>query len=194
MTKIRKALVSDRKEIAYCIAEAFSKDFSSLSKNTQTVADAIESGIQIERFYVAVEDEKGVVGALAISDCKGRSIFTDCKSYKKHFGFVKGIIASMIMKEEFEKPLKYPNTVGYIEFVCVLKSYQRKGITMQMLEYALNDSDYTDYELDVTNINQGAIACYEKFGFSEYKREKVKYAKQKGFDEKIFMKYQPVKK
>ncbi len=189
MVKIRKAVISDRKQVAYCIAEAFEKDFSALCKDIQIVANAIESGIQIERFYVAIQDENNVVGALAISDCNGRSILVDWKSYKKHFGFIKGIIASMVLKEEFEKQLEYPDTVGYIESVCVLKHCQRKGITTQMLEYAINNSKYTGYELDVTDINHGAIKCYEKFGFSEYKREKVKYAKQKGFNEKIFMKY-----
>lgn len=188
--KIRKAVDADRKQIAYCIAEAFEKDFSALCKDVQIVADAIESGIHIQRFYVAVKKENAVIGALAVADCDGRGLLTDANSYKKHFGFVKGMIAYAVLKEEFEKQLQYPDTVGYIEFVCVLKRYQRKGITTKMLEYALNNSDYIDYELDVTNINHGAIRCYEKFGFLEYKREKVKHAKQKGFEEKIFMRYQ----
>ncbi len=191
MITIRKAVFTDRKQIAYCIAEGFEKDFQALCKDVQVVTNAIESGIQVERFFVAVEDETHIVGALAISDCHGRCLLTDSKAYKKHFGFVKGTMAAMIMKEEFEKPLAYPDTVGYIECVCVLKSYQRKGISTQMLEYAMENSQYIDYELDVTDINQGAIKCYQKFGFSEYKREKVKHAKQKGFKEKIFMKYQP---
>ncbi len=189
MIEIRKAAISDRKQIAYCIAEAFEKDFSILSKEIQTVANAIESCIKIERFYVAIEDGNDVVGALAISDCTGRSFSTDSKSYKKHFGFIKGILASMVMKGEFEKPLSYPKTVGFIEFVCVLKRCQRKGITTMMLDFALKDSGYDDYELDVTDVNHGAYKCYQKFGFTEYKREPVKHAKQKGFNEKIYMKY-----
>lgn len=194
MITIRKAVEADRKQIAICIAEGFKKDFSSLCKNVQTVADAIESGIQIPRFFVAVNEEMTVIGALAIADCNGRSLFTNSKLYKKHFGFVKGIIASIVLKQEFEEPLSYPDTVGYLEYVCVLSQYRRKGITTKLLEYALHNSDYIDYELDVTNINHGAIRCYEKFGFSEYKREKVKHAKQKGFEEKIFMRYQKNKK
>lgn len=190
MIEIRKAVESDRKQIASCIAEAFAKDFSLLCKDSQVVSNAIQTGIQIERFYVAVEETHTVVGALAIADCNGRSLLTDAKAYKKHFGFVKGTVAISVLKKEFEELLKCPDTVGYIEFVCVLKRCQRQGITTKMLEYATNDSNYDTYELDVTNVNQGAIRCYEKFGFSEYKREAVKYAKQKGFDEKIFMKYQ----
>ena len=125
------------------------------------------------------------MGVLALSDCKGRSIRTDSKAYRKHFGFIKGQIASIILKEEFDKPLFYPDTVGYLEFVCVLKRFQRKVITTMLLEHATRNTNYKEYELDVTNINIGAIACYEKFGFVEYRREAVKHAKQKGLDEEV---------
>jgi len=189
MTEIRKGADSDREQIAECIAEAFKKDFSVICKDVQIVSKAIESGIQTERFYVAIENET-IVGVLAISDCNGRSVLTDSKSYKKYFGFLKGIIAAIVMKEEFGKQLKYPDTVGYIEFVAVLENYRRRGITTQLLSHAIANEKYSKYELDVTNINQGAIDCYKKFGFAEYKREKVSHAKQKGFSEKIYMRYE----
>ena len=81
MIEIRKAVNSDKGQIAACIAEAFKKDFSAICKNTQIVSRAIESGIQTERFYVAVEHET-IVGVLAIADCNGRSVLTDSKSYR----------------------------------------------------------------------------------------------------------------
>jgi ribosomal protein S18 acetylase RimI-like enzyme len=189
MIEFRKAADSDREQVAKCIAEAFKKDFSSLSKDTQSVAAAIAGGIQTDRFYVAV-DNKAIVGVLAVSDCNGRSILTNAKSNRKHFGFVRGIIATIVFKEEFEKQLEYPSTVGYIEFVAVLESYRRRGIASQLLSYAMANGKYSRYELDVTDINQGAITCYRKYGFTEYKREKVKHAKQKGFSEKIYMRYE----
>ncbi len=190
MILVRKAAEEDRRQIAYCIAEAFEKDFSSLCKNTQRVADAIESGIQVERFYVAQEAEAGLVGALALTDCGGRALRTDAKAYRKHFGLVKGTLAALVLKEEFEKPLEYPETVGFLEFVCVRKSWQRRGVTTRMLEYVTQNAGYAAYELDVTNINEGAIQCYQKFGFVEYKRKAVKFSGQKGFNELIIMRCQ----
>lgn len=185
----RKAAASDRGQIALCIARAFEKDFSALCKNTELVVSALESGIQIERFYVAVEDE-AVVGVLAVSDCNGRSVLTDIRAYIRHFGLVKGFIAALVLKEEFEKQLDYPETVGYIEFVAVAENYRRRGITTQLLSCAMANGKYSRYELDVTDINQAAINCYRKFGFTEYRREKVRHAKQKGFSEKIYMQYE----
>lgn len=189
MIEFRKAVGSDRGQVAKCIAEAFKKDFSGISKDTQIVSAAIMGGIQIDRFYVAV-DNKAIVGVLAISDCNGRSILTNAKSNRKHFGFVKGIIATIVFREEFEKQLEYPNTVGYIEFVAILESYRRRGIASQLLSYAMANEKYLRYHLDVTDVNQGAITCYRKYGFTEYKREKVSHAKQKGFSEKIYMRYE----
>ena len=44
--------------------------------------------------------------------------------------------------------------------------------------------------MDVTNVNTSAIQCYQKTGFQEFKRVKEKHGKQKGFDERIYMKYE----
>ena len=50
-------------------------------------------------------------------------------------------------------------------------------------------ADYQDYVLDVTDINSNAIRCYTNIGFKEFKRIPEKHGKQKGFNEKIYMRY-----
>ena len=186
---IRQADENDRRDIALCIAEGFKKDFDVLCKNTQTVAAAISTGIQISRFYVA-ESENEVVGVLAISDCSGRAAVTDITSYKENFGFIKGNIANFVLKEEFESSLDYPPTTGYIEFVAVRNTHQRKGIATSLLKESMRLSSYDDYVLDVTDVNIAAIRCYSALGFREFKRVKEKHSKQKGFSAKIYMRYQ----
>lgn len=185
---VRKAKDIDREHIALCISEAFEKDFSILCKDIVTNAKAISSGIVTDKFYVA-ELNKEIVGVLAISNCNGRAVITDSSSYKKHFGFIKGIIAKIVLKEEFESELDYPPTTGYIEFVSVKKDYRRKGVATTLIKESLKLSNYDDYVLDVTDINTSAMNCYSKIGFSEFKRIKEKHSKQKGFNEKIYMKY-----
>ena len=49
--------------------------------------------------------------------------------------------------------------------------------------------DNQDFVLDVTDINNNAIKCYTNIGFEEFKRISEKHGKQKGFNEKIFMRY-----
>ena len=186
---IRQATENDRSDIALCIAEGFKKDFDVLCKNTHTVATAISTGLQISKFYVA-ESENDVVGVVAISDCNGRAATTDIASYKENFGFIKGNIANLVLREEFESPLDYPPTTGYIEFVAVRNSHQRKGIATSMLKESMIQSSYEDYVLDVTDINTAAIRCYSALGLKEFKRVKEKHSKQKGFSAKIYMRYQ----
>ena len=186
---IRQANENDRCDIALCIAEGFKKDFDVLCKNTHTVATAISTGLRISKFYVA-ESENEVVGVMAISDCNGRAAATDIAFYKKNFGFIKGIIANLVLKEEFESALDYPPTTGYIEFVAVRNAHQRKGIATFMLKESIRQSSYEDYVLDVTDVNTAAIRCYSAIGFYEFKRVKEKHSKQKGFSAKIYMRYQ----
>ena len=127
---------------------------------------------------------------MAISDCNGRAVATDITSYKKNFGFIKGHIANFVLKEEFESPLDYPPTTGYIEFVAVRNTHQRKGVATSMLKESMLQSSYKEYVLDVTDVNTAAIRCYSTSGFREFKRIKEKHSKQKGFSAKIYMRYQ----
>ena len=84
MVHIRKAKETDRNNVALCIAEGFEKDFSILCKDNQKVAEAIATGLNMERFYVA--DIKGnIAGVLAISDCNGRAAKAEKVSFQTIF-------------------------------------------------------------------------------------------------------------
>ncbi len=96
MFELRKATEQDRNNIAYCIADAYYDDFKDLKKSSQIIASALQSGIQVNKFYVAVDSEGIVAGILAISDCTGRSVLTDKSSYRKYFGFIIGSIVNSV--------------------------------------------------------------------------------------------------
>lgn len=188
MAHIRKAEETDRNSIALCIAEGFEKDFSVLCRDNQKVAKAIATGLNIEKFYVAdIHDD--IAGVMAISDCNGRAASVNKKSLRKHLGFLKGTIGALVLKDEFERQLDYPVSTGYIEFVAVRKKYRRQGIAATMLRESMLLADYQAFVLDVTNVNDNAIMCYTKIGFEEFKRIPEKHGKQKGFSEKIYMRY-----
>ena len=188
MVHIRQAKETDRNSVALCIAEGFEKDFSVLSKDNQRVADAIAAGLNMERFYVAGMDGD-IAGVLAISDRNGRAARVEKASLKKQFGFLKGFIGALVLKEEFEGQLEYPITTGYIEFVAVRKKFRKQGIATIMLKESMLLAAYQDFVLDVTDINSNAIKCYTNIGFEEFKRIPEKHGKQKGFNAKIFMRY-----
>lgn len=189
MITFRPAVDGDREQIAYCIAEAFKKDFSLLSRKTKSVAKAFERGIRINHFFVAQEDGNKIVGALAIADRDERSMSTDLMSYLRYFGPIRGLIAKKILKDKFEKPLDYSKPVAFFEMFCVLQSYQGQGIGKKLLEYCMEDRRYVKFVVNVKNVNQRAIRYYEKLGFIEIKREKVRFPRQRGFEERIYMRY-----
>ena len=188
MVYVRRAEETDRNNVALCIAEGFEKDFSVLCKDSPKVANAIAAGLNIEKFYIA--DISGdIAGTMAISDCNGRAARVDKISLKKHLGFLKGFIGALVLKEEFEGQLDYPATTGYIEFVAVRKTYRKQGVATAMLRESMLLTDYQDFVLDVTDVNNNAIQCYTNIGFEEFKRVPEKNGKQKGFNERIYMQY-----
>lgn len=185
---IRTAKETDRMDMARVIAYAFEKDFSSLIKDMVKVSKALEPGIDVNRFFVT-ELKNNIIGVTACSDCNSRAMSINKKSFRKHLGLLRGLLANAFMAPEFSGPLPYPKTTGYIEFVAVAENARNKGVAVAMLKTVVEQTNYSQYMLDVTNINVAAQACYKKFGFVELKREKVKHAKQKGFSEKIYMRY-----
>ena len=185
----RRAKVEDKNKIALLITNGFEEYFNILGKKKSKIVFAIEDSIQIEKFYV-VEYQQQVIGTLALTDKLGRAITVDEKAYKKHFGFFKGIIASLLLKETFTRPLTNIEANGYIEFLTIEKQYRGKGIAHQFLKYVIKQEDYHTYIVDVTNTNTYAISCYQKTGFQEFRRVKEKHGRQKGFNERIYMKYE----
>lgn len=180
---IRPARANEREAIAFCIAEGFERDFSVFSKDARRVADALAPGIRTEKFYVA-EQGGEVVAVAGISDCTGRAVYTDWKSYRKNFGLLKGTLATLVLKPEFEGRLEFSPVTGFVEFVAVRKTHRRRGIASQLLKESMEQSAYEEFVLDVMTENTPAKCCYEKIGFRAFKSEK----KRNGYI-KTFMHY-----
>ena len=185
---IQTAKETDRMAIAKVIAYAFEKDFASLINDMDKVALALEPGVDVSRFFIA-KLKNQIIGVIACSDCNGRAMSVNKRAFRKNFGLLRGILANFFMAPEFSGILPYPNSTGYIEFVAVTEDARNKGVATAMLKTLIEQTRYSDYMLDVTDINIAAQACYKRFGFVEVRREKVKYSKQKGFSEKIYMSY-----
>ena len=179
---IRPAREEEQSEIALCIAEGFEQDFSFFRKNIDVVAKALEPGIRSERFYVALYNGN-IVGIAGISDCTGRAVYTNWSSYRKCFGLIMGTIAKLVLKKEFEMPLSYPVTTGFIEFVATRKTIRRSGIASMLLQESMRKAGYKEYILDVIEENHPAVNCYRKLGFIGFKKKK----KKNGYT-KLFMK------
>ena len=187
--RIRKAKESEKLQIARTIAHSFEDDFFSLTKDTDRVAKVFENGLDANRFLVAEQADK-IIGIICCENCTDRVLRMSRINCIRHFGFIRGYIAFKVFAEEFMEPLAYPPTTGRIAIVGVLEEARGQGVAKAMLkEIIAHNPQYSEFILDVTDINATAIKLYEKFGFVEYDRIPYKWAKQAGFNAKIWMKY-----
>lgn len=188
---IRKAEKSEKPQIARTIAYSFEKDFSGMAKDKDmaSVAKVLENGVDTNRFLVAEQGGK-IVGVTGCDDCTGKALSVSKKDCRKHLGFFRGFIAFKVFAEEFMKPFTYPETTGCVAVVGVLEEARGQGIAKAMLkETVAHNPQYFEFILNVTDVNATAIKLYEKFGFIEFERIPYKWAKQAGFNAKIWMKY-----
>jgi ribosomal protein S18 acetylase RimI-like enzyme len=187
--KIRKANEDDKHQIAQTIAHSFEEEFSNLSKDIECIAKIFENVLDIARFIVAEQDGK-IIGVTGYADCTGRAISPIKKDCRKHLGFFRGSIVYMVFYDEFVKPLTFPPSTGIIDVVGVLEEARGRGIAKAMLEKTVkNNPQYSEFVLNLKDNNISAFKAYEKFGFREYERVPYKWAKQAGFNAKVWMKY-----
>jgi 8-oxo-dGTP diphosphatase len=185
---VRPAVESDRAAIASVIVEAYRHEFSTLSRNMDNVAAALTPTVEIDRFFVA--DRSGdVIGAIACTDRTGRAMRVKAADWASQLGMVRGHIAARILAREWMSQLDYPAATGYIEFVAVAERGRRQGIATKLVEGVITQTPYTDFELEVTDVNVAARDCYRKVGFVDINRVKERFGRFKGFNARIYMRY-----
>lgn len=76
----------------------------------------------------------------------------------------------------------------YLEFVFTSENYRKQGVAITMLYHVFDTVPSNSYTLEVTDVNEKAIKLYEKLGFVITERNKQPFAKQVGFNERLYMK------
>ncbi|WP_207204759.1 GNAT family N-acetyltransferase [Miniphocaeibacter massiliensis] len=142
----------------------------------------------LQNYLVATIDNEVVAFIALVTDDK-RAFNIPLKDFQKHFGFFRGYMFGIALSNDFEKTIPLDSDSAYIDILGVSKKYQRQGLASKLIEYVIKKYKYKTLTLNVTNVNSSAISLYKKHGFQEYSREKVKFAKQKGFSEYIYLKY-----
>lgn len=180
---VRQATAQDRREIAEIIANAFSHDFCVVTKDMCRIAQAISGVLDEKRFFVA--ECGGIAGVMACSDSTGRAMKIHTPKMIRNLGFVRGLLHTADYREKFAAPLPFPANTGYFEFVAVREDMRRRGIATAMLRFAIENTSYTEYLLDVIAENTQAEECYKKLGFAEI--ERVPAEQDKAGRERIYM-------
>ncbi|WP_246131886.1 GNAT family N-acetyltransferase [Paenibacillus hemerocallicola] len=179
-----------RKKISEVFVDAFGKELQFFTKDKKILADAIEHMFVLDAFYVAVVDGE-IAGITTCTNGPVLCIDHNKKELRKHLGFYKGTIASMVFKREFQKPsLETGEDIASVGFVATSGKYRRKGVATAIMNHLFALPQYREYVLEgVADTNTSALKLYEKLGFKEFKRIKQKHTKISGINYYVYMKY-----
>ena len=181
---LAKLYPNKRYEVAQFIIEQFNDLFSGICKDKEKLISLFEQALVVEQCFVAI-DKNRIIGLITISNSKRSSVVISRQKVQQILGWIRG---GMFYLNVMKGPLVLkPNDI-YISTLAVHKGYRRKGIATQLLNYVMNESPRNQYLLEVIDVNEGAIKLYESLGFKVFKRSKQRFAKQAGFNERLYMK------
>ena len=172
----------DRRGIAETIVAAFWDQLGHLVNDQEAVIRLLADFIIPEHFYAAADPESNrVLGAFSFADEHGYAFRLDESAMKRTFGFVKGSIASAVLKDEFYRPAVFGPGQAHIDFVAVRADQQGQGLAKRMLGAFLQEKRYQLYTLEVVEGNERAISLYLQLGFVQTGRQPEKRARLLGF-------------
>ncbi|WP_096187070.1 GNAT family N-acetyltransferase [Evansella halocellulosilytica] len=181
-----------RNQMAQIFAEGFSQWLGYFSKDKNILAKAFAHMFVLDQFYVAIVGNK-VAGMTACTDGNSLSVRLNKNELRKHLGFIKGSMAGIILKKEFEAPYEdFPTNTGSIEFVGTAVEFRGKRVASQIFQYIIQNTPYNDYVIEeVADTNIPAMRLYEKLGFEVYKRKPIpkRIAKRNGINNLLSLRY-----
>lgn len=179
---LRYGLERDRRGIAETIVAAFWDQLGHLVNDQEAVISLLADFIIPGHFFVAADPEVGrVLGAFSFSDEHGYAFRLDEAAVKRTFGFIKGSIASAVLKDEFYRPAVFGPGQAHIDFVAVRADQQGRGLAKRMLGAFLQEKRYQLYTLEVVEGNERALQLYLQLGFAQTGRQPEKRARLLGF-------------
>lgn len=181
---LAKLYPNKRYEVAQFIIEQFNDLFSGICKDKEKLISLFEQALVVEQCFVAI-DKNRIIGLITISNSNRSSVVISRQKVQQILGWIRGW---MFYLNVMKGPLVLKQNDIYISTLAVHKGYRRKGIATQLLNYVMNESPRNQYLLEVIDVNEGAIKLYESLGFQVFKRSKQRFAKQAGFNERLYMK------
>lgn len=194
--EVKVMLASDlgedvRKKMSDIFADAFYQWIKYFSDDKEKLSKAFSHMFVLEKFYVAVVN--GEIGGIsACTNGKVSSVILKTSELRKHLGFIKGSIAGIVLKKEFENhpyPFELAPNCGSVEFVATHEKYRGNGIATAIINHIIKVNSYSEFVLEAADTNTPAVRLYEKQGFKEFTRIAHKQSKQSGINYLVYMKY-----
>lgn len=181
-----------RLQMSEIFADGFTQWLGFFSKDRSKIARAFAHSFVLNHFYIALSGDK-VAAMAACTDGTGYSMRLDTTHLKKHLGFLKGCLAGLFLKKEFQVLLDNPTgDKCSIEFVGTALDFRGQGAATQVITHILESTSYKEYLIEeVADTNIIAMNLYEKLGFQECRRKSIprKLAEKNGINHLISLRY-----
>lgn len=172
-----------RRGITEVLVRGFAEDFAYFSPDPDKLADAFAHMLILERFYAALVDgEPAAVASLTTGD--EECFAPRAAEFRRHLGAVHGTISHMVVRSQFlGAPDDAREGLAEIGFVTTAPARQGRGVATALMRHLIALPGYDEFVLrEIKDDNAAALGLYAKFGFTEYERRPVRFARKAGFD------------
>jgi ribosomal protein S18 acetylase RimI-like enzyme len=171
-----------RRTITEVLVHGFAEDFVFFSSDLEQLTAAFEHMLILERFVVALVD--GEPAAIASVTSRDQECFAPrLPEFRRHLGLLHGTISYPVVRSQFlGAPDEARDGLAEIAFVATAPAHQGRGVGTALMRYIIALPGYDEFILrEIKDTNTPALSLYRKFGFTEYQRRPVRFARRAGF-------------
>jgi len=171
-----------RRQITEVLVRGFAEDFAFFSSDPEQLTAAFEHMLLLDRFVVALAE--GQPAAIAsITSSEQECFAPQLPEFRRHLGLLHGTISYLVVRSQFlGAPDEARDGLAEIGFVTTAPTHQRRGLGIALMQYIVGPPGYDEFILrDIKDTNAPALGLYRKFGFTEYRRHPVRFARRAGF-------------
>ena len=171
-----------RRQITEVLVRGFAEDFAYFSSDPEQLTAAFEHMLLLDRFVVALAE--GQPAAIAsITSSEQECFAPQLPEFRRHLGLLHGTISYLVVRSQFlGAPDEARDGLAEIGFVTTAPTHQRRGLGIALMQYIVGSPGYDEFILrDIKDTNAPALGLYRKFGFTEYRRHPVRFARRAGF-------------